>query len=419
MILMNRTRGGRRVHRPDVMERLAQARPASLDPPAEPLPRSRDIATAIATSAGPHDGVRSPSIRRRRTAVRVALPAGLALAAVVAVLLASPPGVVPPAARSHRDAAPQVKLTARDVLLTAATHVAPAPVTGRYWRTKEISGELLPTGTSANPYDMFLPVSYDQWTPRLAGRREWSIYQMQGAVPATPADAAAWHATGSPARWSYFKTSVTTAAAPPGATWQVSDGTAGLVEGDEPGLTPARFRAMPASPPYLLARLRHYAMLTWCGRHLGGGCATVDQLVWGEAVNLLQDPVTSQVRAATFRVMAGLPGVRLLGKMRDPLGRPGYGFGTGPSAGGSIAVINPQTGSLLATEAVGHAPRTAGCPQQAAARVAERCHGPSYYGRSYRGQVTGYEVLVSEGWTNASPALPPPSAWLGPNGQKG
>jgi hypothetical protein len=82
-------------------------------------------------------------------------------------------------------------------------------------------------------------------------------------------------------------------------------------------------------------------------------------------------------------------------------------------------VINPQTGSLLATEAVGHAPRTAGCPQQAAARVAERCHGPSYYGRSYRGQVTGYEVLVSEGWTNASPALPPPSAWLGPNGQKG
>ena len=70
------------------------------------------------------------------------------------------------------------------------------------------------------------------------------------------------------------------------------------------------------------------------------------------------------------------------------------------------------------------ASRTAGCPERVVYHgkvlgLPRRCHGPLYYGRSYRAQVTGYEVLVSEGWTNVSPVLPPRSTWLGPNGQKG
>ncbi|MGH3404283.1 MAG: hypothetical protein ACRDRJ_17525 [Streptosporangiaceae bacterium] len=48
--------------------------------------------------------------------------------------------------------------------------------------------------------------------------------------------------------------------------------------------------------------------------------------------------------------MARLPGVRMLGSRRDPLGRPGYAFGTGRRALGEIAIIDPSTGSLLVSQ---------------------------------------------------------------------
>ena len=117
----------------------------------------------------------------------------------------------------------------------------------------------------------------------------------------------------------------------------------------------------------------------------------------------IQDPVTPAVRAATFHVMAGLPGVRLLGKMRDPMGRPGYGVGSGASAPGDIAVIDPATGSLLAVEGKGSAV----------------FNTEGYFGPSYPGQAGRYEVVVSDAWTNMAPVLPPRSTWIGPNGQRG
>jgi Sigma-70 region 2 len=296
-----------------------------------------------------------------------------------------------------------IRLTARGVLLSAATHVPSAPASGKFWKTTTISGVLMAAGTSAHPCNMFIPTRSTQWAPRRSGVREWTVSRTLGLVPATPADAAAWHAAGSPNSWHYVKATVTTSASRPSARWQVSDGTVGLVEGDEPGLTPAQFRAMPASPRALLARLRHYAQATWCGSHHSWGCSTVDQIVWSEAVNLLQDPVTPAVRAATFHVMAGLPGVRLLGKMRDPMGRPGYGVGSGASAPGDIAVIDPATGSLLAVEGKGSAV----------------FNTQGYFGPSYPGQVGRYEVVVSDAWTNMAPVLPPRSTWIGPNGQRG
>jgi hypothetical protein len=401
----------------------------------QPTPSSHVVASARArmTGTGRHwagitgSGRRPTPPRHGRPGparIGLGLVAGMtAAAAATAAILAGGTGNASRPAPSGHDG--QLPVTAQQILLTAAAHVVSGPVTGTYWRTSEISGELLPAGTKAHPYDIMLPISYDLRTAPPPGRREWSIYQTRGAAPATTADAAAWRAAGSPMSWSYPKDTITTKASPPGATWQISDGTVGFVQGDEPGLTAAQFRAMPADRAGLLARLRHYALLTWCGRHPEHGCSTVDQLIWGEAVNLLEDPVTSQVRAGAYRVMAALPGVRLLGKMSDTLGRTGYGFGMGQSAPGSVAVIDSRTGSLLAVEAVGPASRIGGCPagrpagRGKAPSLPRKCDGPLYYGRSYRGQVDGYEALVSEGWTNTRPVLPPRSAWLGPNGQKG
>ena len=86
---------------------------------------------------------------------------------------------------------------------------------------------------------------------------------------------------------------------------------------------------MPTRPSAVAALLRHYAEQTYCAQHPSSGCSSVDQIVWLEALYLLQDPVPAQVRSATFKVMASLPGVRLLGPMTDPLGRVGYGLAAG------------------------------------------------------------------------------------------
>ncbi len=404
--------------------------------------------------------------------------AGLAFTAAgaaAALLLSGVAGTAPRAASRVPPAVPAHTRTtqlptARQLLLTAAAHVASRPlVTGRYWRVREISGITFPAGTKADPYDISLATSFDQWNPSSAGQREWTISRQLGARPATLADAAAWSAAGSPATWHsgepayrsdgslagypldwYGRLAATTAASSPGATWQVSDGTVGYVEGDEPGLNATQFRQMPTAPSLLEAELRHYALLTWCASHPSNGCATVDQLIWAEALALLQDPVSAQVRSATFQVMAALPGVRLLSEMTDPLGRRGYAIAPGsqePHYGSydptTIIVIDPRTGSLLATEDIGPMPRSLAClsfdevnlnPKSRAlagkpVRPGERlprpkdvitkCTGSAYDGRSYPGQVDEYVALVSEGWTNASPVLPPPSTWSGPSGFPG
>ncbi len=473
---MNQRRDQPRVRRRDVMELLARSKPASLEAPS---PRPADVVAAAMAAASPPTEDRRPhrSLQARRFTKRTLVTAGVAVTAAgtaAALLLSGVGGVAPraasreaPALRAH--ARPAQPATARQILLTAAAHVASGPVSGRYWRVREISGITFPAGTKADPYDISLATSFDQWNPSSAGSREWAISQQLGARPATPADAAAWRAAGSPTRWHsgqpayrsdaslagypldwYGALAATTAASARGATWQVSDGTVGYVEGDEAGLNAAQFRQMPARPALVEARLRRYARLTWCASHPSSGCATVDQIVWAEALALLQDPVSAQVRSATFQVMAALPGVRLLGEMTDPLGRRGYVLAPGsqdPHYGQynptRVVVIDPRTGSLLATEDIGPMPRSLAClsfdevnlnPKSRAlagkpVRPGERlpqpkdvitkCTGSSYDGRSYQRQVDTYVALVSEGWTNASPVLPPRSIWSGPTGFPG
>jgi hypothetical protein len=340
------------------------------------------------------------------------------------------PAASPRSSRPH--ARPAQPLTARQVLLAAAAHVVVGPVTGKYWRVTMIGGVTVPGGTQANPYDISLRTYGDRWNPSSAGQKEWLITQQPGTRPATPADAAAWRAAGSPATWRSGRLAnnylagypnewtgplaATSAASARSATWQVSDGTVGFLEGDLAGLNAAQFRRMPTQPRRVEAILRRYALRAHCTE---SDCSTVDQLIWAEALALLQDPVSAPVRSATFTVMAGLPGVRLIGEMTDPLGRPGYALAPGsqdPNAvtrnfnPTKVVLIDPHSGSLLATADIGPMPRTVHCLSFDAEN---KCAGSAYYGRSYQDQVDDYAAVISEGWTNASPVLPPPSTWSG------
>jgi hypothetical protein len=70
------------------------------------------------------------------------------------------------------------------------------------------------------------------------------------------------------------------------------------------------------------------------------------------------------------------------------------------------AVIDPASGSLLATEEIAPIPRSVQCWIQPNVVGQTRCIGDSYLGRSYKGQVGEFVALVSAAWTDASPSLP-------------
>ena len=440
----------------------------------------RSLARILAERAGPGAGSRSRRTRRaRKRALFTVGVAALAAAVTAAVVVSAapreaprkPPGAAP---RTHATTAHRAKRepaqTARQVLLTAAANVlngpTTGPTTGAYWRVHVITGIIWPAGTKANPYDISVAGSYDQWNPKTPGQKEFDIDQQLAARPATPADAAAWRAAGSPTTWRSgqlsnhnpndstlgspwgFNLDASAVASARSATWTVSDGTIGYVEGDEAGLNAAQFAQVPTQPRAVAAFLRHYAEMTPCVQHPSSGCSTEDQIVWNEALFLLEDPVSASVRSATFKVMASLPGVRSLGPMTDPLGRSGYGLAAGPQDPGNpnypnqvkAVVIDPASGTLLATEDVGPIPRSLQCSIQQyfvgrklpkgfsgpviqagtlhGKRAVELCIGPSYLGRSYQGQVDDFVALVSAAWTNASPSLPH-STQEDPNGFPG
>jgi hypothetical protein len=436
----------------DIEDLIRQANPVRPgDVPAGDSPHARSALGKIL-----RDPFR-PAAGRARRSRRAWLPtlafmaAGAAVAIVVSLAQGAPPrpsatparpapaSSAPRPARSlapipHSPAAST--MTARQVLLLAADHATAGLASGRYWRVTLVGGTTFPGGTKANPYDITVRTSADQWNPSSPGGQEWVISQQLGARPATPADAAAWRAAGAPASWhsglSVAKNggwlagypvawvgnlAATTAASAPTASGQVSDGTVGYVEGDLTGLKAAQLAAMPTTARGIAAVLRqYYKQLTYCAQH-PGKCSTQDQIIWAEAVMLLGDPISRQARAATLRVMAALPGVKVLGLMTDPLGRTGYALTGGQEYPNpvpanfnplNVILIDPGTGSVLATEELGPVPRTLHCLSFDASN---HCSGPAYYGRSYAGQANrppglarpaAAVALTQSGWPHAA-----------------
>lgn len=418
----------RRRGRPDVLDVLAGARPASLD--ADPH-ADMPAATYMTTSANPappasalparglwmsrytqRSGGSGTSIGHtaRATATGLAVTATVAAVAVGVTVAVTGPGPGHPRAAnltgtgSSSPAAgrtrPAAGLSARALLLAAAEHVVAAPVTGRYWRVREEQIQVEAAGSKAHPYDMAVPTVTDTWLSPVAGDRDYYYSEQLGARPASPADAAAWRAAGSPRSWrSYGRVAFSTRPMNLERTWQYGQGKIGYLEGDLAFLTRAQFRALPATPRGLYRALYREAMQTWSAQHPGGGGATAGQLIWDEALQVLQDPVSPQVRAAAFRVMARLPGVRMLGYRRDPLGRSGYAFGTGHTALGEIAIIDPSTGSLLAYQIpsppLGQVPVI---KSRASGRFVSGLVGrPDYAGPGFA------TCLLVTGWTNTPP----------------
>jgi hypothetical protein len=390
--------------------------------------------------------------------------AGVAsLAAVAGVITAAtasgrspghiPNGVVAPA--PGKPSAPiRASLTAKDVLLRAAAGAAAATAAGRYWVVSDVNAYLTAAGPDATPfaaYQRYTPEVY--WDARSSSDRSWVLPAAGYTTAPAPGGATAtWRADGSP------RLANTTGQQ---QAWWQTGGAVGFF--GNANLTFAQFQALPSSTAGLAAAIGKEIK----SEQIPAGTTGAYQRMFDICTQLLKwDPITPAVRAATFRVLATIPGVSLAGKVTDPLGRTGYGIafdtGTGPgSAGGQeeVLVIAPGSGTFLTDEyvvtslpagisdapAAGALPGPVTCPagtKPYTFKGSTWCFPPDDVVRIPPGNriglgtahllikgggvgkivhldaprlavpvgtVTWYDAVVRSGWTDAAPTLPPPA----------
>jgi hypothetical protein len=326
---------------------------------------------------------------RHRTA-RVVVGAAAAGVAAALALLALVPHGAPAAHRSHGQADELAGLPARGFLLTMAVKAAAAgQSTGRWYCQQMESGQRMLVGAD----DTTLQAPWDQGpAASLAGYR-YAIFgkytvqscfepptkgapdgtvegatQQLGAQPASSADAAAWRRAGSPASWIawYDKTVRITMA--PGRRY--------LAGPRKLTGAPYDHATLPTSP----AQLKAYFL----AHHLEfDNTGTQSEVLYDDTVSIMNGRSTPAVRAAAYRLLASLPGIRMKPNVQDPAGQSGTAVWlsqAGPTLG--LTIIDTATSTLLCTEDVAQHP---------VAHVAV-------------GTVIDYTLFVSSGWTNTPPS---------------
>lgn len=117
------------------------------------------------------------------------------------------------------------------------------------------------------------------------------------------------------------------------------------------------------------------------------------QWAFTNAPAVLAAPVGPRVRAAVYQLLAAAPGLRLVGEVKDPLGRTGTAFSLRTRGGGGMVsddqiIVDTKAGRLLAGRTVLVKPGTAWPDKKA-------------------GDVINYSAVLSYGWTDKVPAFPP------------
>jgi hypothetical protein len=355
----------------DVMRALAQARPAELDPnaPVDPATRANELHRAMTARAeGRGSAVRRLVPARRRTRPILGGGLGLVGAAAAAALVISSmgggQGGITPGPSGDNGAQELDVNSTRAVLLAAADKAEQAPATGKYWRVTQMYLLPIEVGPNARPYTVADARIVETWTSKTGA--VWVGQRRAGAKPKTPKDEKAWRLDGSPTRWDrgaadtvsggrvYIRTTPDK-----GMVSQPSKGGPLRVPiaGDEPSF--ADVQNLPTDPAALTRLAEQRA--TSEGVHDQRVEARTEQARRALAANqlvllLTTTPVPPKVRAAAFRALADMPGIRSEGKARDGRGRPGVAFSLSipdSTARTSIRlIIDPATSQVLSEEVV-------------------------------------------------------------------
>ncbi|WP_067814605.1 CU044_5270 family protein [Actinomadura kijaniata] len=326
-----------------------------------------------------------PERRRLRWPVFAGFGLAATAAAVTGTLVLSS-GTTPRAPDPGPAAAP---MTARTVLLAAAEKAEAAPATGRYWHTKSVDKAFQRVGPKNNPYWIEETQVSETWTER-NGQQSLG-FRSAGVRPATPADTAAWRRDGSPQRWP-AESIETGWGGPKHLTIKPQPGL--LVRRKETPrfgvcdkeMTFAQVAALPDEPTALRAAL-HKAMLNGDDGPVPPG-SQQSFLTSCTAHLLFQQPVRPRTRAAAYRLLATMPGVKVLGRTVDQMKRPGIALviDEGRTGQDTRFVIDTKTSSILQ---IGPA-----SPSKPKIELTKRM-----------GQV-GTQISLEVGWTDAKPRIP-------------
>ena len=363
-------------------------------PGPERLARSRArLMTAI--EGGQQSGSVPPGRPRTTRMVSLALGAaavGTAGAVAIVSLAAGGKPVTP--GDGHVPAGLLAGQPARPFLLAMAGKAAQQK-TGRFYCTTEVQGDrelvgpggrLLPepwvNGPNRVPtsapegfrYALTRRYRMTQCTRVSDVTRLMISMQYLGAGPASRADARAWRRDGSPDHW---RRGHRVLSAHPGPVEEVQDVKHGT--GDFGGKNDLW---LPANP----AKLRTLFLA-----HPQPGAKGRNNVIVAGALTVMNgDSVRPAVRAAAFRVLAGVPGMRMKPGVTDPEGQTGtavwqdFWIGYGLSYETTYDIIDPQTGNILAGDTIAQTP-VAGAPP---------------------GTVLFYSATTSARWTSQ---LPPPA----------
>jgi hypothetical protein len=273
--------------------------------------------------------------------------------------------------------------SAQDLLLTAAEQTLhqPDPGSGRYWLSTWEEGQLLQVGRKGAEYAIMGRYSNSEW---YSNKDSFNVFETRwaGAEPASDADKAAWKKAGSPSSWPIDQgpgcppdpnKSYTIDAAKTSQVSRSDDGAGKAGNGKltptkEPSqfrvlgeyLTADQIRALPSDP----AALKQWLIGVIQKRNLPHKTdVELGESLFAGVQNLLFfNPITPQVRAAAYKVLAGMPGVTSLGAVKDGEGRNGVAVSITSNdtveeqradSGGPYAVsivFSPDTGDTLSFE---------------------------------------------------------------------
>jgi hypothetical protein len=320
----------------------------------------------------------------RRSAIR-AVTAALATAAVLALLVgpvylsgmlslsrpdgsqALDPAVMPPATAT----------SAKEVLLDAARGLdsLEAEPVGAYWKVRSMHVVPYKVGVSTK-YVMEDRNLEERWIPADAKEQSWNGACDLGMWPKTAADERAWASDGRPGEWDFGGH---TLVQKPGTCTIAKESRVGFVLGEDQDVAYSELDALPTDAS---------ALRTYLWERRPSDNVQPTQWLYSAAATLLSDvPAQPKTRAAALRLLATLPGVTYVGRVRDPVGRSGLGIALTDQSGDVTSthqlIVDPRTGKLLA--------RTLDAVSAEGDAVKQ-----------------GSRVVLSADWTNAKPLPPDP-----------
>ncbi|MEV7326165.1 CU044_5270 family protein [Streptomyces sp. NPDC093970] len=356
----------KRSQRPDAMKVLADARPDDLNPSlfADSTRQRQDFVRIVTEST---DAANLTDARRRSGFRPLGAVALTAVAASVVVAVGTIDWQRPadrPTAQARSSAPSQAPRSGTDIrvdghieLLSAATHAESSPAEGTYWQTTTRSRRV----DVADANGRLIAVSStgtDRWSVGVRPGTKSLMVSGENSVtePMTAADRERWKAAGSP-RTVVGEVGISSGTAKIAYTVGSGRPTVMRTSVDDKiyavgpdNVSYQDLRALPSTT----AGLGHYLEALYA-RDNGADGGTAGRSAWmlRQAGNLITMPVKPTVRAAAYRVMAGLPGVRVIGHVTDPLGREGVAvefpkaYPTPLGTTRERLVVDPSTGSML------------------------------------------------------------------------